>query len=168
MRIDIVGMPASGKSTLATAISKKLSIPHIQIDHFWFECGGKQGRLDTPNIELVKQKVREKVREAISAESWISDGVYLNVQNDIVERADVIIFLSIPLLVRLLNHGRRAFFEPKRHTHLSVWDEITFFREIVRREKKSKPKLLEFIKENEEKVLTLHSRKEIEVYLGHL
>lgn len=40
MRIDVVGLPASGKSTFAEAVSKKLSIPHIHRDQFWFESGG--------------------------------------------------------------------------------------------------------------------------------
>lgn len=167
-RIDIVGLPASGKSTLAAAISKKLSIPHIHLDKFWFESGGKQGRHDTPNIELVKEKVKEKALKAIEGESWVSDGVYLNVQNELVKHADVILFLDIPLFERLWNHYRRAFFEPKRHSNLGFWDEITFFREIIRREKKSKPKLLEFIEKNKEKVISLHSRKEIDSYLCNL
>jgi adenylate kinase family enzyme len=116
----------------------------------------------------VKEKVKEKVLSAIAADSWVSDGVYLHAQDEIVARADVIIFLDIPLLVRLLNHGRRVFFEPKRHAHLSVWDEITFFREIIRRERKSRPKLLEFIKGHQKKVVTLRSRKESNSYLEHL
>jgi adenylate kinase family enzyme len=168
MRIDIVGLPASGKSTLATAISKKLSIPHIHLDRFWFESGGRQGRHDTPNIEEVKAKVKVRALEAIKAGSWVSDGVYLNAQEEIAARADVIVFLDIPLPVQLLNHAHRAFFEPKRHTELGLWDEITFFREIIRRNSKSRPKLLQFIKEHKDKVVTLRSRKEINTYVDSI
>ena len=168
MRIDIVGLPASGKSTLATNISKRFSITHIHLDRFWLENGGRQGRHDTPNIEEVKEKVKEKAIEALKEKSWVSDGVYMNVQEEIAPLADVIIFLDIPLLARLLNHMHRAFFEPKRHIELGLWDEITFFREIVRRERKSKPKLLKFIEEYKNKVVILRSKKEIQEYLKQL
>lgn len=165
MRIDIVGLPASGKSTLAANISKRFSITHIHLDRFWLENGGRQGRHDTPNIEEVKEKVKEKAVEALKEKSWVSDGVYMNVQEVIAPLADVIVFLDVPLPARLLNHMRRAFFEPKRHTELGLWDEITFFREIVRRERKSKPKLLKFIEEYKNKVVILRSKKEIQEYL---
>jgi len=168
MRIDIVGLPASGKSTLAAAISKKLSIPHIHLDRFWFENGGRQGRHDTPNLEEVKAKVRLQALEAMKTDSWVSDGVYMNAQKDIAARADVIIFLDIPLSAQLVNHARRAFFEPKRHAELGLWDEITFFREIIRRQYANKPKLLRFTEEHKDKVIRLQSRKEIDSYLFKL
>lgn len=168
MRIDIVGLPASGKSTLAKKISEKLSIPHIHLDRFWFENGGRQGRHDTPNIDAVKERVKEMAMEAAKAESWVSDGVYMNVQEEIAPLADVIVFLNIPLLERLFNHAHRAFFEPKRHAELSLREEITFFREIIRRERKNKPKLLKFVETHKHKVLILRSQKEAEEYLRQL
>ncbi len=168
MRIDIVGLPASGKSTLAAAISEKLSIPHIHLDRFWFESGGRQGRHDTPNIDEVKLKVKELALEAAQGKSWVSDGVYMNVQEEIAPLADVIIFLDSSLFVRLLNHAHRAFLKPRRHTELSLWDEITFFLEIVRRERKSKPKLLAFLKEHGTKVTVLRNRKDVRNYLQQI
>ncbi len=168
MRIDIVGLPASGKSTLAAKISEKLSIPHIHLDRFWFENGGRQGRHDTPNIDEVKAKVKERAMEAIKAESWVSDGVYMNVQEEIAPLADTIVFLNIPLSVRLLNHLRRAFFQPKRHAELGLREEITFFREIIRRERKNKPKLLKFVETHKNKVVILRFQKEAQEYLQQL
>lgn len=167
MRIDIVGLPGSGKTTLAQAISKKLSIPHIQLDHFWFESGGKQGRFDTPNLEEVRNKVREKVIEASSADSWVSDGAYLHVQDIVASRADVIVFLDIPLMYRLCNHLKRIF-EPKKHKKIGIWDEVTFFGEIIKRQKTSKPKLLQFISEYSNKVVILRNRREVNSYIGEL
>lgn len=80
MRIDIVGLTGSGKSTLAEMLTKRLKLPHIQIDTFWFEAGGRQGAHDTPNIEHVRAHVRKRVEENISKyESWVFDGTYLHV-----------------------------------------------------------------------------------------
>ncbi len=168
MRIDIVGPPASGKSTLAIAISKKLSIPHIHLDRFWFEGGGRQGRLTTPNIEQVRASVREKTLEAIKAEAWVSDGTYLHVQDEVVNRADVLIFLDIPLGRRLLNHAKRMFFNPRMHKEVSAWDDITFFAELIRRTYTSGPKLRNFINEHRTKLVILRSNRDIDIYLSSL
>mgnify|MGYP000659166705 CR=1 FL=1 len=168
MRIDVIGLPASGKSTFAVAISEKLSIPHIHLDRFWFERGGRQSKHNTPNLDEVRAKVRERTAEAVQEESWVSDGIYLHVQDLISERADKIIFLDIPLITRLFAHAQRAFFEPKRHAELNFWDEITFFREIIKRNVSSKPKLLKFVAEHNDMIIRLRSRKEMNEYLRSL
>ncbi|MBP7741256.1 MAG: hypothetical protein KA104_01015 [Candidatus Pacebacteria bacterium] len=168
MRIDIVGAPASGKSTLAAAIAKKLSIPHIHLDRFWFESGGRQSKQVTPNIEQVRAKIREKTLEAIKAEAWVSDGTYLHVQNEVVSRADVLIFLDIPLGYRVLNHAKRAFLKPKMHKEVSAWDDITFFIELIRRAYTSGSKLRNFVNEHTDKAVILRSNKEINNYLNGL
>ena len=168
MRIDIVGPPASGKSTLAMEISRKLSIPHIHLDRFWFENGGRQSRLTTPNIEQVRERIREKTLEAIKDEAWVSDGTYLHIQDEVVNRADVLIFLDVPLGRRLLNHAKRAFLEPKMHKEVNMWDDLTFFVELIRRTYTSGPKLRNFVHEHKDKMIVLRSNKEIDTYLSSL
>jgi len=165
MRIDIIGPAGSGKSTLAKALSLKLGIPHIQIDRFWFEAGGRQGPHDTPNLEEVRAHIRQSVKKAVEGESWVSDGTYSRVQDLIASRADVVLFLDVPLWTRLLNHTRRAFFESKRHAHLSLWEELKFYKEVVRRTYRGRPKLLKIVEDYKDKVVTLRSLKEIDAYL---
>src|ERR1700723_1080874 len=133
MRITIVGLPASGKTALAKIISKKLSIPHIHIDRFWLEAGGRKGSMDTPNIERVSAHVRDETMAAIVGESWVSDGNYSQLQPEIARRADIIIFLDISLWRRLLNHAERMFERPRRHPELNIWREISFFFEVIKR-----------------------------------
>lgn len=168
MRIDVVGMPASGKTTFAEKVAKKLSIPHIHLDRFWFECGGKQGRHKTLNVELVRAVVRKKVIEATESGSWVSDGTFLHVQDILVDKADTIVFLNIPLFQRLWNHFKRTFFEAKRHNEIGIKDDIIFLFEIIRRDFTSKPKLLRFISEHKDKVVILKSKKDINKYLQSL
>lgn len=165
MRITIVGPAGSGKSTLAKKLSDTLGVPHIQIDRFWFEAGGRQGPHDTPNLEGVREHIRKSVEEAVAQESWISDGTYIRTQDIIASRADTVLFLDIPLPTRLLNHTRRAFFEPKRHAHLSAWEEIKFYKEIVTRTYKGRAKLLTLVDKYRSKVITLRSLREIDDYL---
>lgn len=169
MRISIIGLPASGKTRLAQALSKKYAAPHIHLDRFWFESGGPSITHSTPPDELsrIRAQVREKALEAIAGESWISDGFYSRIQPEIAKRADKIIFLDIPLWQRLINHMRRVF-QPGKHKELTFWDEIKFFPEIIRREKRHAPKIRVFIAENAHKVTTLRSHKEADAYVHSL
>jgi adenylate kinase family enzyme len=168
MRITIVGLPGSGKSTLARAISEKLGIPHIQLDRFWFEAGGRNGAHDTPNIEAVRKHVDEEARKAIAGESWVSDGFYSRLQPDIAARADVVIYLSVPLTSRILNHLSRTLKRGGRHPEVSFWDDVRFLPEILKRTFRTGPKLRTFIAEHPDKVVVLRSRKEIAEYLNSL
>ena len=164
-------MPASGKTWLAEALSKKLSIPHIHLDRFWFEAGGNEVKKDASveERERVRAYIREKVTTAIAADSWVSDGLYTRtVQPEITKRADVIIFLDLPLWRRLLNHAKRILKPSARHAELSTWHELAFFVEIIRRQIRTTPKLERFINEHKDKVIILRCRKEIENYLHSL
>ncbi len=165
MIITVIGLPGSGKSTVADMIAEKLSISHIHIDRFWFEAGGRTGESDTPNIEQVRARVRERAIEAIAVESWVSDGFYSRLQPEIASRADVILFLDIPLWRRLLNHATRMLHRDKRHKEVSVWDDITFFPEVIRRTFRTGPKLRSFVEQFKDKTVILHSRKEIDKYV---
>ena len=167
MRITIVGMPASGKSYLSKAIADKLGIPHIQIDRYWFEAGGRRGSHDTPNVDEVRSRIREKVVAAIEEDSWVSDGTYSRLQPEIASKADTIIYLDIPLWRRLINHAERMLIGG-RHSELSMLDEIVFFAEIIKRNVTRKPKLEQFLETYPDKTIVLHSRKEADQYLQRL
>lgn len=168
MKITIVGLPGSGKSYLGRTIAEKLRIPHIHIDRFWFEAGGRTGSHDTPNIDQVHAYVREKVLAAIREPSWVSDGIYSRVQPDIANKADVIVFLDIPLWRRLGNHMQRLMDRNVRHEELSIWDDIKFFIEVIKRDFTRKPKLMRLLEQYKNKIVTLRSRKEIRKYLAGL
>lgn len=166
MRISVIGLPGSGKSTLAENISRKFSIPHIHLDRFWFEAGGKTGAKDTPNLEVVRAHVRERALAAIQGESWVSDGLYGVIQNEIADRADTLIFLDISLPRRILNHFARIFDRKKRHAEVTLWQDVKFFSEIIRRTFSNKQKIRTITEKYKHKILILRSRKEIDAYLS--
>jgi adenylate kinase family enzyme len=170
MRISIIGHAGSGKSTLARMIGGHFGIPHIQIDRFWFEAGGVYITSRTPAAEKerIRAYLKNKVQNAIAAESWVSDGTYPRVQPDIATRADVLIFLDIPLWRRLLNHAQRMCRPEERHGELRWWHEISFFGEIVRRTYANRPKLEQISKEFDHKLVILRSRAEIDEYFEQL
>ncbi|KND50419.1 MAG: DNA topology modulation protein [Parcubacteria bacterium C7867-007] len=168
MRVTILGLPGSGKSTLARKISEKLNIPYIHIDRFWLEAGGGHNSKTTPDPEKAHANVREKVLEAIQAESWVSDGVYRLVQPEIANRADAVVFLDIPLWERLLNHAARTIHRKSRHDEMTFWGDMSFFLEIVSRDLRKKGKIQSLVESYKSKAIILKSRKAIANYLGTL
>jgi len=168
MRITILGLPGSGKSTLARRISEKLHIPYVHIDRFWLEGGGGHNSRTTPNPEKAHANVREKVLEAIQAESWVSDGVYRLVQPEIADRADTVIFLDIPLGKRLLNHAVRTIHRNNRHDEMTFWGDVSFFMEIISRDLRKKGKIRSLVESYQSKAIILKNRKEISKYFESL
>lgn len=169
MRISIVGLPGSGKTTLARVLSKKLGIPHIHIDRFWLEAGGLNVSHNKDGVEYrdqVRAKVRVKALEAHIAGSWVSDGFYTGMVPEITEWSDRIVYLKIPLARRLFNHFRRMMHPNDRHPELNWKSEITFFYEIVRRDFVMKPKLEKYVGDNKNKVTVLKSYKEVDEFVN--
>jgi hypothetical protein len=95
-------------------------------------------------------------------------GFHSGIQPEIAERANVLIFLDIPLGERLRNHFWRMFEHTSRHKELSIWDDMTFFIEIIQRALRKKTKYLELLGQYPKKAIVLRSRKEIDSYLNSL
>ncbi|MCR4276171.1 MAG: hypothetical protein NUV90_02190 [Candidatus Parcubacteria bacterium] len=168
MRITILGMPGSGKSTLARAIAEKQGIPYIHIDRFWREGGGGHSSHTTPNHEQTQAYLREKVIEAIQAESWVSDGVYSLVQPEIAEKADTLVYLDIPLWRRLLNHAVRLTNRSERRGQMTFRADIEFLLEMLKRDPRKNKNIQEFLEKYRNKTIILKSRQEIAQYLQSL
>lgn len=168
MKITIIGPTCSGKTTLAKKISEKLDIPHIHIDRFWFEAGGRDLKSsDKEGVEKSRAYIKGKTEESLKQDSWVSDGWYSKVQPMISAQADQIIFLDIPLGRRLFNHFQRMN-KPGRHKELTRWDEVKFFYEVVKRTFTKGPHMRAFVDEHRGKVKTLKNYKEVEAYLETL
>lgn len=168
MRVTILGLPGSGKSTLARKISEKLNIPYIHIDRFWLEGGGGHNSRTTPDPEKAHANVRERVIEAIEAESWVSDGVYPLVQPEIANKADTVLFLDIPLWQRLFNHAARTIHRKNRQGEMTFCSDISFFLEIISRDLRKKGKIKSLVESYQSKATILKNRKEIAEYLKTL
>ncbi len=84
-RISVVGTTGSGKTTTAQEISKRLNIPHIELDSlYWGE-----------NWEGVPEDVfHSRVRKAVSGEEWVIDGNYSRIRPLIWERAEMVVYLD--------------------------------------------------------------------------
>lgn len=166
--MTILGLPGSGKSTLARKISRKLSIPHIHIDRFWLEAGGGHNSRTTADPEKAHAHVKNEVLKAIQSDSWVSDGVYSRIQPEIADKADIVIFLDIPLWRRLFNHAKRTIHRRHRHNEMTFWKDLSFFIEIVSRDLRKKTKIEALVESHRSKALVLKTAAEIDNYLTSL
>ena len=87
-RVAIVGSSGSGKSTLARALSRKLGVPHIELDAF------RHG----PNWTETPDDVFAQRADAAADPSsgWIADGNYTILRPIIWRRASAIVWLDYP------------------------------------------------------------------------
>lgn len=91
MKIHIIGGPGSGKTTLASRLSRQLGIPHVDLDDLqWDNAKGSYG---------TKRDPRERAAlldEILRKDDWIIEGVYHKWCAQCFADADRIVLLEIP------------------------------------------------------------------------
>jgi len=93
-KIYIVGVVASGKTTMAKMLSEKLNIPWYELDsvvHVHTENGYYRR---TPDEQI------QEINRINTTGSWICEGVYRETHKCVLDLADEIIFLDPPLWIR--------------------------------------------------------------------
>jgi adenylate kinase family enzyme len=86
-RVAVVGTSCSGKTTFAGQLSKKLGVPHIELDALhWLPDWQERSVPEFRN--LVKQETAK--------ERWVSDGNYSKVQDIVMGRATDVVWLNYP------------------------------------------------------------------------
>jgi adenylate kinase family enzyme len=93
-KIYIIGIVASGKTTLSKQLSKKLNIPFYELDIIvWHKTEGERYKR-TPEQQV------EVINEIDNNGDWIIEGTYRKSCHCLFDMADKIIFLDIPLWKR--------------------------------------------------------------------
>ena len=164
-KIAIIGSSGAGKTTLAKKISSRLKVKVYHLDRFfwqpdWIRESGER-RIDT-------------LKGFVQKRQWIIEGTYLNSSELHLNEADIIIFLDMPpflcfwrIIMRHLNYrGLRRCDIPKgstnRLTFLGMLQVLAF---RLRAHGKLEDKLYKF---PQEKIIRLHSPKEVESFLARL
>ncbi len=95
MKIYIFGSVGSGKTTFAKKISKKLNINYYEVDCIVY-------KIDYNN--RIKRTLIEQIgciREIDKNNSWIIEGTYRESCDEIIRKADKIIFLDTSINLRI-------------------------------------------------------------------
>ncbi len=88
MRLIVLGLPASGKTTLARTLSQRTGISHIEVDtYFW-----------KPH-PVSPEDLRATLRPLLEADSWIVEGHFSKIAAEVLPLADQIVWLDPPLMV---------------------------------------------------------------------
>lgn len=89
-RILVIGTSSAGKTTLASALSRSLAIPTIELDELFWSAGWQP----KPSEEFLNL-----VRDAAAGPSWVADGNYSIVRSILWPRVNVIVWLNYSLPV---------------------------------------------------------------------
>lgn len=97
-RIMIFGGSGSGKSTLARELGARTGLPVVHIDPMYWKAGWVQ-RDPAESLAMI--------RNAMAAPQWVFEGNHSGTLDDRAAMADVIIYLDMPLYVRLWRFTKR-------------------------------------------------------------
>jgi len=101
-RISVKGTPGSGKSTLAPELARRLGLTYIELDALHHG----------PNWSYpTDEDFRARVRDAMDGApgGWVIDGNYDSKLGDlVVDEADTIVWLDLPLSVKFPRVMRRS------------------------------------------------------------
>ena len=93
-RIFVTGNAGAGKTTFGRALADSLNLPFHSLDGVVWQQGWRK----TPQHEKF-----EKIEHLISADAWVIDGV----SDQVMQAADVVVFLDVPRRVSALRVMRR-------------------------------------------------------------
>lgn len=93
-KIYIIGIVASGKTTLAKNLSKELNITYYELDCIVHH------KTETERYKRTPEQQLEVIKNIDSKGDWIIEGTYRESCHYLFDMADKIIFLDTPLLKR--------------------------------------------------------------------
>ncbi|HTJ56951.1 MAG TPA: AAA family ATPase [Devosiaceae bacterium] len=106
-RIMICGPSNGGKSTLASALGRRLNIPAVHLDLL-------HHRMHTDWEPLPREEFEANHAAAIAGDSWAMEGNYFALMPARLERATGVILVGSSPLPALLRYFRRTLFQRDR------------------------------------------------------
>jgi adenylate kinase family enzyme len=101
-RVSVAGTSGAGKTTVGRALAERLGLPFVELDAL---CHGA-GWQEAPD-EVFRSRVEQAMADA--PDGWVIDGNYGRKLSDLVlERADTLVWLDVPLHVCLRRLWRRT------------------------------------------------------------
>lgn len=163
-RILVIGSGGAGKSTFARRLGESLHLEVVHLDaHYW-----KPGWVEPPKGEW-----RARVEELLKRDAWVMDGNYSGTLDLRLASCDTVVFLDLPRAVCLWRVLKRAVVY--RHATRPDMAEgcpeqlnLEFIRWVWGYPKRSRPKVVRMLAENEreKRVVRLRSAAEVESFLA--
>lgn len=165
-RVMIVGGPGSGKSTLARKLAMRTDLPVFHMDHIHWKSGWQE-RPANEKIRLAKEVHQQPY--------WIFEGNHSSTYADRIARADTLIWLDFPVLLRLWRvlrrsvryYGRSRPDLPEGCPERLNWQSVGFLHYIIRTRRTARAKLADIAQSPPPhlKVIQLTSIAEIDAFL---
>ncbi len=162
----MIGCGGAGKTTLANELGRRLGLPVLHVDGFYW-----QDRPGTGRVESTPEEWRRIHEEMISGERWVIDGMKLGVLQARLAAADMVVFLDLPpwrCFWGVLQ--RRLRFRGQMRPDIGVYDRINaaFIRWIWSFGRTARPRVLKLLDGCSCTVVTLHSRGQVRAFLRSL
>lgn len=124
-RIHIVGAPGSGKTWLSSELGRRFEIPIHDLDDIFWDHESDNYRDKTPEAER-----QRRLDQLTSQARWIVEGVYFRWVNSSFQRADLIIVLETPMIVRDFRIVRR-FISRRRGNNYVRKESLTSLTDLI-------------------------------------
>lgn len=101
-RVVILGGAGAGKSTLARALGGRLDLPVTHLDRLCYDPGW---------MRVGAEEFSNRVSQALQGDRWVVEGTYHEASVISLPRADLVVWVQQPVLLRLW----RAWRKTRRH-----------------------------------------------------
>lgn len=173
-RIYVIGPSGSGKTYLAKVISKKLNIPHTNLDYVFYDHKVSKSR-----DEVEEKEWRRRLNELIKKDSWVIEGV--NPINEVFEISDQIIFLRLNITHTLISQWKRYLTDEVQRREHGFINNLKLSRYLIKQHveeenllKSNDPKYFRIrkidriLKDYPNKTLILNNRSEVNKFIETL
>lgn len=124
-RVWVVGPSGAGKSTLAARLAAALGAEAIHLDDLHWGPGWTE----RPTEELAAA-----VAQALSRPTWVVDGNYAKIQARFLARAELVVWLDLPLAVTLRRVAARTWSRVRRATPCCNGNHESWTAVLLRRD----------------------------------
>ncbi len=163
-RVMIVGAPGSGKSTVAVRLGAMTGLPVFHMDRIHYLPG------------WVERGRAEKIAMANAIEAsdaWIFEGGLSSTYDNRAARSDLIVWLDLPLLLRLWRVTRRVITtygqtRPDLTENCPERFDLDFYRYILMTRRRSRARIARLLAEAGKPVRHLTSRGAVRDWLARV